>query len=350
MTVRRRRVGALIGLLLVVAVGWFLIALFQPFGGAGHGTVAVTIPRGASVGDIGDVLAKRGVVSSGFLFELRATLAGRRGDLKSGTYDLRHDMSYGDAIDALVRGPARTAISISIPEGSSRREVARLIKPDGLRGNYVRATGRSPLLDPRRYGAPRRGDLEGFLFPSTYVLRRGAPVKQLVTRQLKAFKKAFSRVNLDAARHVNLTGYDVITIASLVEREAQVPAERPIIASVIYNRLRARMQLGIDASVRFVTHNWTSPLTDADLHNPSPYNTRLHVGLPPGPIGNPGLASIQAAAHPATTKYLYYVVKPGTCGRHAFSNDAAQFQRDVARYQAARKAAGNRAPTTCKAK
>jgi len=347
MTVRRRRIAALAVVVVVVAAAWFLVALFQPFGGSGHGLASVTIPHGASVGRIGDILSNRGVVSSGFLFEVRATLAGKRGDLKSGTYDLRRDMSYGSAIDALVRGPARTTVTITIPEGDSRREIARLIARDGLRGDYLHATGRSKLLNPKRYGAKGRGDLEGFLFPATYVLRHGAPVKQLVDRQLRAFKRAFRRVRLRAARRVNLTAYDVLTIASLVEREAQLPREHKLIASVIYNRLRARMQLGIDASVRFATGNWSRPLTDAELRDPSPYNTRLHVGLPPGPIGNPGLAAINAAAHPAHTKYLYFVVKPGSCGEHAFSKDMAQFERDAKRYQSARAANRGQSPTRC---
>ncbi|MBV9212017.1 MAG: endolytic transglycosylase MltG [Actinobacteria bacterium] len=351
MTVRRRRgIAGAVLLVAVVVLIWFLVSLFQPFAGSGHGAVSVRIPRGVGVGGVGDILERRGVVSSSFFFQLRVTLAGSRGDLKSGTYDLRRDMSYGSAIDALVRGPVQTTVTVTIPEGLSRREVARLISRDGLRGNYLRATKRSTLLDPRSYGAKAPSGLEGFLFPATYVVRRGAPVDQLVNLQLRAFQQAFRRVSLRAANHVNLTGYDVLTIASLIEREAQLPRERRLIASVIYNRLHAHMPLGIDASVRFATGNWTQPLTDSELRDPSPYNTRLHDGLPPGPIGNPGLAAIRAAAHPAHTGYLYYVVKPGTCGEHAFSTDAAQFERDVRQYQSARAANSGRSPTSCRAR
>ena len=164
---------------------------------------------------------------------------------------------------------------------------------------------------------------------------------------LTAFKRAFRSVDLRSAQRVNLTAFDVLTIASLVEREAEVPRERALIASVIYNRLHFHMPLGIDASIRFATGNWTQPLTQAQLHVRSPYNTRTNLGLPPGPIGNPGLASIRAAAHPKRTRFLYYVVKPGTCGEHAFSTNNAQFQRDVARYNAARAAKGGRSPTRC---
>ena len=345
---RRRRLVALAAVgLAVVLLLWFLVALFQPFKGDGHGVVAVTIPHGAGAGDIGDLLARRHVVSSGFLFELRATLGGHRGDLKPGIYNLRRDMSYGAAIDALTSGPSPNLINATIPEGLSRREVARRVGQTGLRGNYLQATKRSSYLNPRRYGARRATDLEGFLFPATYQLRRGATVRTLLSKQLTAFKQNFVKVDLRAARKVNLTAYDILTIASLVEREAQLDKERKVIASVIYNRLRVGLRLDIDATVRFATGNWTRPLRESELNVSSPYNTRRRPGLPPGPIGSPGLASIEAAAHPAHTSYLFYVVKPGKCGEHAFSSTDAQFQRDVARYNQARSARGGKSPTTC---
>jgi uncharacterized YceG family protein len=154
-------------------------------------------------------------------------------------------------------------------------------------------------------------------------------------------------VDLKAARRANLTPYDVLIIASLVEREAQLDKERPVVASVIYNRLREGMNLGIDATVRYAANNWTRPVTRSQLASPSPYNTYNHPGLPPGPIGNPGLESMRAAAKPARTKYLYYVVKPGTCGEHAFAETADEHDRNAARYEAARAARGGRSPTNC---
>jgi UPF0755 protein len=334
-------------LVVAVAAVAFLVALFQPFAGDGNGRVAVTVPKGSGVGQIGDLLARRGVVSSSFLFQLRTRLAGHSGDLKPGPYELRRDMSYGDAIAALTKGPSPNLVTVTIPEGRSRREIARLVAPLGLRGSYLKASARSPLFDPRRYGAHGTSSLEGFLFPSTYQLRRRASVKVLVAKQLSAFTTQFRSVDTRAARHVNLNTYDVVTIASLVEREAQVASERPLIASVVYNRLHEHIPLGIDATIRFATGNWTEPLTESQLHTSSAYNTRTHAGLPPGPIGNPGLASLQAAAHPSSTHFLYYVVKPGTCGRHAFSTTYAQFLRDSERYNQARAASGGRSPTKC---
>jgi uncharacterized YceG family protein len=345
---RGARIAAVVAILVVLALGWFLVSLFQPFTGDGSGRVVVRVPAGASAGAIGDLLARDHVISSSFFFRLRATLSGQRGDLRSGTFTLRHDMSYGAALDALTKLPAPPpVVKVTIPEGRSRREAASLVAQDGLRGSYLVATRRSRLLDPRRYGAPHGATLEGFLFPATYQLRPHASVDRLVAEQLGAFKDAFAKVDLRAAHHKNLTPYDVLTIASMVEREVSAARERPLVAAVIYNRLHLGMPLGIDATLRFALNDWTHPLLESQLQSASPYNTRNHHGLPPGPIGSPGLASLQAAAHPAHVGYLFYVVKPGTCGQHAFSSTDAQFQRDVARYNAARAAAGGKSPTKC---
>jgi uncharacterized YceG family protein len=238
-------------------------------------------------------------------------------------------------------------INVTIPEGRARSEIAPFVKQAGVKGNYIRATVRSPHLDPRRYGGPRGATLEGFLFPSTYELKRGATARALVARQLDAFKQNFAKVGMSYARKKNLTAYDVVTIASMVEREASVDRERPLIAAVIYNRLKQGIPLGIDATIRYATRNWTRPLRVSELQINSGYNTRTHQGLPPGPIGNPGLASLKAAAHPARAKYLFYVVKPCGNGAHAFSSTDAQFQRDVAKYNAARAKKGGKSPAQC---
>jgi UPF0755 protein len=216
-----------------------------------------------------------------------------------------------------------------------------------VRGDYLRASADASLLDIRRYGVQRRpSTLEGFLFPATYELRRGADAGSLVAKQLAAFQQRIAGVDMSYARSKNLTTFDVVTIASMVERETGLARERPLVAAVIYNRLHKGIPLGVDATIRFATGNWSAPLTASELASDSAYNTRRHAGLPPGPIGNPGLASLQAAAKPAHVPYLYYVVKPGTC-EHAFSSTFAQFERNRQRYAAARAAAGGRSPTKC---
>ena len=337
-----------LGVLIVFVLGalWFLGSLFQPFKGKGGEAVRVEVPRGLGVGQIGDLLEQRGVVKSSFFFSTRARVSGRSSSLKPGSFVLRKDMPYGAALDELEHGTPPNIVVITIPEGRSRKEVAPLVKGK-LKGGYIAATRRSSAINLRAYGARRARNLEGFLFPATYQLKRGHPVSELVDRQLAAFRQKFRGVSMGYARSKNLTPFEVLTIASLVEREAQVPAERPLIASVIYNRLKQGIPLGIDATVRFATGNWTRPLRESELRNPSPYNTRRNSGLPPGPIGSPGLASIQAAAHPKRSKYLFYVVKPCGNGRHAFSATDAQFQRDVRRYNDARAKRGGKSPTNC---
>jgi uncharacterized YceG family protein len=343
-----RRIGAVLALVLVVVAGWFLWSIYQPGAGDGSGRVVVAVPRGASVGEIGDLLASRGVIDSSFFFKLRAKLSSSSSDLKSGTFTLKNDMSYGAALTALSKTPPPPpVIRITIPEGKSRREIVPLAQQAGLRGDYLRASRTSGQLNPRRYGAPKGATLEGFLFPATYELRRGATDQQLVNQQLIAFRQNLAKVNLRYARSKNLTVFDIVTIASMVEREVAVARERPLVAAVIYNRLKDGMNLGIDATLRFELNDWTHPLKESQLTAATPYNTRVNPGLPPGPIGNPGLASIEAAAHPAKVPYLYYVVKPGTCGQHAFSSTDAQFEQDVQRYNDARDAAGGKSPTKC---
>jgi uncharacterized YceG family protein len=339
-----------LALLALLVVG--VLMLFQPFGSAEGTPVKVTIPAGSSAGEIGDRLAHSGVVDSGVLFSIRAALSGKRGDLRSGPHTLRRDMSYSAAITALSSEPAVSkppTVRIVIPEGRSRRETVPIVRRARLRGDYMQASQRfSGTLDPFRYGAPNgTRSLEGFLFPATYELRVGGTARALVERQLAAFRDNFARVDLHRARRKNLTGYDVLIIGSMVEREAQLPAERPLIAAVIYNRLKDGIPLGIDATIRYATGNWSRPLRRSELEIDSPYNTRKRAGLPPTPIGNPGLAALQAAAAPANVDYRYYVVKPGTCGKHAFSATFAQFQRDQQRYDAARARAGGKSPTTC---
>lgn len=354
---RRRSAGprivAGVVVLIVLALLWFVNGIFQPIGGGGDGSgrVVVRIPAGASAGDVAKLLEERGVVSSAFFFNLRATVGGKRGDLRSGRFTLRSDMSNGAALDALTAAPVQArappAVTISIPEGRSRRETRAIAARAGLRGDYLSASRSSRALDPTRYGAPRGATLEGFLFPATYELPRGAKAQRLVDEQLRAFKQNFATIDLRYARSKRLTAFDVLTIASMVEREVSVASERPLVAAVIYNRLRDGIPLGIDATLRFEQNDWINPLKQSVLDADTPYNTRTRQGLPPGPIGSPGIASIRAAARPADSRALYYVVKPGTCGEHAFSDTFERFQADVQRYNDARAAAGGKSPTRC---
>jgi UPF0755 protein len=330
-----------------VALLWLLTGFWSPFAGDGDDPVRVRIPQGAGVQQIGEILDERGVVPSAAVFSARVRLSGGGSELKPGSYSLREGMSYGAAIDALTAGPARNVVNVTVPEGRARGEIAPIVEASGLGGSYVRASAASDRLDPSDYGAESADSLEGFLFPSTYELARGASARDLVNRQLDAFKREWGKVDLGAAKAKNLSPYEVLTIASMVEREAQIDRERPLIASVIYNRLSQGEPLGIDATIRYATKNWDQPLTQSQLATDSPYNTRLNAGLPPGPIGNPGSESIRAAANPAESDFMFYVVKPNTCGEHAFSRTIQEFNRDSQTYNSERAARGGQSPDDC---
>jgi UPF0755 protein len=327
---RRRRILAL-GLLLVgVLVAWFLVALFQPppfDPGEGSGEAIVTVPEGATAGEVADLLTENDVVSNGTLFEWRLRLAGKGDQILPGRYVLAQNMSYGDAIDRLTSSGGK--INVTIPEGEDRTQIADTISDLGLSGDYLAASKSSRGFDPNRYGANSPKSLEGFLFPATYELDPGASVEQLVAEQLEGFRLNIADVNMSYAKSKNLTVYDVLTIASMVDKEVAVASERPLVAAVIYNRLSRGMPLGIDATTRFQFHNYTDEITQSQLESPSPYNTRTHVGLPPTPIGNPGLAAIQAAARPARVDYLFYVVNGDGSGGHCFTASEQEFNRLV---------------------
>lgn len=231
---------------------------------------------------------------------------------------------------------------IVFPEGFTRAQMAervqavakiavhesrRKVKLTGK--GYAAATSKPVLI--QGFGAERL-PLEGFLFPDTYDFDRLSNPGQLVQNQLQEFLSKWSTLKLSYAKSKNLTPYDVLTIASMVEGEAQVPSERPLVAAVIYNRLHAHMPLGIDATLRYGLHiPPTQSLTQSELHNPTPYNTRMHDGLPPTPINNPGLAAIEAAARPAKVDYLYFVRKPDH-KHHYFTSNYQDFLQHEAQY------------------
>jgi uncharacterized YceG family protein len=352
---RRRRVSlivralSLLALVIAAAVIWFAVELFQPFQGHAHGRVTVTVPAHLGARQIGDLLARKGVVASGFFFNLRAMLAGDRSKLLSGTYHLQLGMSYAAALKALMTPPPVAKTSpVTIVPGKTRRQIDALLRAQRIKGSYLAATRRSPLLNPAGYGAPPgTPSLEGFLFPDTYRLRDPVTPSALVADQLKAFKQRFARVKLSYAARNHLTAYDVLIIASIVEMEAATARDRPLVASVIYNRLRDHIPLGMDSTTRYEFNDYDKPLARSQLASPSPYNTRLNAGLPPTPIGNPGIAAIEAAANPPQTNYLYFVAKVCGNGESVFESSYSQFLQDSARYQSARAARGGHSPTKC---
>jgi uncharacterized YceG family protein len=248
------------------------------------------------------------------------------------------------ALAAPAGAAAPVTLKIVFPEGFTVRKMAdrvSAVRTIAIRKRHVtpRLNGRAYAAAAKRASPPaafrrddRTGSVEGFLFPSTYLFSPATRAPELVARQLADFQLVWQTLDLRTARAKSLTGYDVLTIASMVERETVAPEERRLVAAVIYNRLKRRMPLGIDATLRYgLGIEGTKALTAADLRNQTPYNTSIHRGLPPTPIGNPGLASLRAAAHPANVDYLSYVRKPDRV-HHFFTADEQEFCRKAVEY------------------
>ena len=252
----------------------------------------------------------------------------------------------GETPPPATTAPAPLArLRIIFPEGFAIAEMAdrvaavrqiaiakRGVTPRLTRAGYLRAVDNARA--PARFRKDMtRDSLEGFLFPASYEFTQRTTARALVADQLRAFRQRFRSVDLSYARSKNLTAYDVLIIASMIEKETAVPRERRLVSAVIYNRLRNRMPLGIDATVRYgLDIPGTESLTKEALRSDSPYNTRLRPGLPPTPIANPGLASIRAAANPARgVDYLYYVRKPSSKA-HYFTASESDFLRKVCEF------------------
>jgi UPF0755 protein len=240
---------------------------------------------------------------------------------------------------------APKTLKIIFPEGFTREQMAerigevneiardkRKVNPRLASDRYLALTAGASRVAPQFLTEGKPPHLEGFLFPATYEFTAKTTTRQLVNKQLATFQRNWSRVNLRYARSKKLTPYDVLVIASMIEKEVIAPEERALVSAVIYNRLRVGMSLGIDATIRYgLGVPPTESLRESHLEHPTPYNTREHRGLPPTPIANPGLASMQAAAHPAKVDYLYFVRKPDK-KHHFFTASKREFDRYLAEH------------------
>jgi len=304
-------------------------------------TVLVTIRQGESVRDVGERLEKEGVVSSAILFRILVALEGYEGQLQAGDYEFEKGMPTVQVIDRLHKG-ITSPLVVTIREGMRAEEIADLMQSKGVvsRQSFLEAIQGSYdfafLLNK-----PVSANLEGYLFPDTYFFGRTTSVEDAVKQMLENFDTKFSQDLRQEAANLGLSVHTVVTLASIVEREAQVPEERPIIAGVFLRRLRLGIPLEADPTVQYAVGNdpasvaeygyWKKELSQQDLEVDSPYNTYRRMGLPPGPIANPGLASIEAVVRPAQTNYLYFVAKPD--GSHAFAETLEEHLRNVELYR-----------------
>jgi UPF0755 protein len=321
-----------LGLLAALAVlilgfaGYRLLAAYRGF----SGDVFVEIPRGSSSRAIARLLAASGVVRTEWDFLLARTV--RRGRvLQAGEYRFQETASPLEVFDRIARGDI-FYYELTVPEGWNMFDIADAVEKLDLikSGDFLAAARQTTLI---RDLDPQAPSLEGYLFPNTYRLSRSTTAEGLCRIMTAAFREAWGSLKTSAGVH------ETVTLASLVEKEGKLAAERPQIAAVFHNRLRIGMKLDCDPTTIYaalLAGRYRGTIYRSDLDSLDPYNTYRHTGLPPGPIANPGIESIRAALHPAESDALYFVLKADASGAHQFSSDYAAHQAAIARYRSGR--------------
>jgi UPF0755 protein len=325
----KKRNNTLLLLLILVAAAVAVLLLLALIGGSGpssEGEVTLTIPEGATTDDIAVMLIDEQVISDKDDFLDKAASAGIDQELQAGKYVFQRGEPVEDILNKLKQGLQDPDAVLVIPEGYSIYDIADLVaeQTDVSREAYLDAiavNGRELPLE----GTSDALDMEGFLFPSTYNIGSSFDVDQFVDEQLETFIDETADVEWEKAAELGITEYEALIIASMVEREARVDEERPLVAAVIDNRIDAGMKLEIDATVQYALGYWKEELTSEDLAVDSLFNTRLYAGIPPGPICNPGIESINAALNPASVDYLYYVATGDDAGTHTFTDSYEEF-------------------------
>jgi peptidoglycan lytic transglycosylase G len=340
---RKRRSNAgptVLGVLLLLAVLGAVYLIYSAATSGEKGQVPdeparVEVVKGDTLSDVATKLEDAGVIKSAFVFKLQARYEGYGTEIKTGRYTFEPGADSEEIFQKLTAGEAAPMIAITIPEGLTIQEAARTVAAD----SDVPASRFEEAAHRTDYGYAFLDDpdiktTEGYLFPAKYEFEKGVTARQIVDRLLGQYLLETQDLDIaDAKERLNLTEYQLVTVASLIEKEAATPEEKPIIASVIYNRMHRGTPLQIDATIQYALKKPKENLSLADLKIDSPYNTYENKGLPPGPICSPSLESLQAAMNPEDTNYLYYVLKAGG-QEHYFTsnyNDFLQAKEEAGR-------------------
>jgi UPF0755 protein len=327
--VRRSAFVALV--LVVVALGagafWFRERVVVDRSLPSEATTVI-VPDGATGHEIAALLAKDRVINSALGFEWLARFEHAQNAMNAGEFRFPAHLSARDVLHQITAGGAQIATWVTIPEGFTSVQIAQTFAARGFGPEAaLQAEFRHGSLN---FDGRRTPSLEGYLFPDTYLIASGATPAQIASALTAEFARRLPPDAAARARELGLTLPQIVTLASLVEREGKADEERPLIAGVYYNRLRRGMTLDVDATLEYTFTHHKDVITYADLASDSPYNTYKHLGLPPTPIANPGLPSLLAALHPQASDYLYYVAMGN--GHHAFSRTLAEHNANVARY------------------
>ena len=288
--------------------------------------VTVMVEKGDTLSSVADKLEEAGVIESSTLFNLKARAEGETTEIKPGEYQFLPGEEGDEILKALANGDSVSRVEVTIPEGLTLKQTAGIIcEETGIPTEEIETAAKETDYGYAFLGDPKIQTTEGFLFPKKYEFEQDVDARQVIDRLLKQYLVETKDLDFKGAeKRLNLTEYELVTLASLVEREAANDEERPLVASVIYNRIRQKMPLQVDAAVQYALGESKKNLSLDDLKVDSPYNTYKSTGLPPGPIASPSRESIRAALAPAKTDYLYYVLQADG-KEHFFTDDYEEF-------------------------
>jgi UPF0755 protein len=326
-------IALLVAAVAVIVVAAGLLTHVQDFADRpadpGAGEIVVDIPKGQGFASVCRRLHSMGIVASAWKFRLLGRLEKQDANIKAGEYLLSAAMVPRDILHRLVSGRVRL-YRLTIPEGFTLEQIAAAAGRTGLvSGAECLALAERPDV-ARDLNLPA-DRLEGYLFPDTYAFPRNVTCRDIVVAMVARFRQVFDERMRRRASEIGMSVHEVVTLASIIEKETGEPSERPLIASVFHNRLKRNMRLETDPTVIYGLSAFDGNLTRKHLKTPSPYNTYLNPGLPPGPIASPGAAALEAALYPAETAYLYFVARRD--GTHQFSTSLKDHNRAVRRYQ-----------------
>ena len=303
---------------IAILLGSFVYGLAKPVNSTSKDTTYVSIKSGMTADTIGNLLYEQGLIKNVLAFRIVSKIHGLDSKLKAGDYSFTKDMSVMQIVDKLASGETAQK-QITIPEGYTVDQIALLIKEKQL-GDPIKFKNLARNFTPYPYMSANSATVypvEGYIFPDTYEIGSGASEEEILTMMITEFDKRFSQGMRERAEQIGLSNREVIILASLVEKEARIDSDRPIIAGVFLNRLKHSMPLQSCATIQYILGYPKPELSIQDTEIESAYNTYLHSGLPPGPIANPGLASINAVLYSTDTDYLYFVADKQ--GYHHFS-------------------------------
>ncbi|WP_345954937.1 endolytic transglycosylase MltG [Mucilaginibacter sp. PAMB04168] len=300
----------------------------------------IKIPHGSSPGQILNKLTSEGILSAQTPLKIYLKFTGTGNEMQAGEYQFDSPITPLEVLRELKNGRLRN-IKLTIPEGFTRFDIAKRIAGKFSQNQQAGENAALKLMEDVsliKDIAPKAKNLEGYMYPNTYDFPRSVTTLAIIKKMVGEFKKVWKPEYTARAIKLKLTPHQIITIASLIETESRLNEERPMVASVIYNRLKKGMPLGIDQTAVYIAkmeNRWDGIINKSDLESNSPYNTRKFAGLPPGPIASVSESSIKAALYPATTSYFYYVLNVEKKDKsHRFYSTAAEFERGKAAYQA----------------